>query len=138
MNTALVQALLNAKGNALGDGSPDSLDVLTGDDLAESGSDDVVAQGKGLIGNLTGAEVLSREGGNKGGGLAVGVELSVDGADVEGGHHVGLELGADDAAVALGIEDAVLGNHLGDETTGGDDLELGGAGMDVESVHAAC
>jgi hypothetical protein len=138
VNTALVQALLNAQSNALGNGSPDSFDVLTSNDLTESGSDDVVAQGKGLIGDLAGAKVLSRKGSDKGGRLAVRVKLGVDGADVERGHHIRAEFGADHTAIALSIEDAILGDHFGDQAAGCDDLELGRAGMNVESVHTAC
>lgn len=134
---ALIEALLDTESDVGGDGIAHSFDVLASDDLAEGGRDNIVAERKGLVGDLTSAKVLSVEGSDEGGRLAVWVVLGVDGADIEGGHHVGLELGADDASVAIGIEDAVLGHHLGDEATGGDDLELSGAGVDVKSVHAA-
>lgn len=137
LEAALLKALLDTESNVDGDGIAHSIDVLAGNDLAKSGRDDVVAESKGLIGDLAGTKVLGGEGGDEGGGLAVWVELGVDGADVEGGHHVGSELGADDASLAIGIQDTVLGHHLGDETTGSNDLELGGARMDVEGVHAA-
>lgn len=138
LDVALLQARIDTKGDAGRNSSADHLDILAVDALAKGSSDEIVAKGKGLVGDLAGAKVLRGEAGDEDGVGAVRVELAVDGALVEGGHHVGAELGADDAAgLAVGREDAVLGRHLGDETALGDDLELDGSGVDVEGVHAA-
>lgn len=61
----------------------------------------------------------------------------MDGPLVEGRHLKGAKLGADDAAVAIGIENAVFGDHLRDQAALNDDLELGRSGVDVQGVHAA-
>lgn len=136
-NAALLEALVDAQGNALGDGLANEVNVRTGDALTKGGGNNIVGKSESLILNLTSAEVLSGEGSNKGSRVAVRVELGVDGALVEGSHHVGAKLGADNAAGAILVVDTVLRNHLGNETAGGDDLELGRAGMDVEGVHSA-
>lgn len=137
LDTTLAQALLDTQSDASGDGSPDLLNILSGNALPKGSSDDIVAQGKGLIGNLASTEVFGSKGCDKGSRLAVWVVLDVHGTLGEDGHHVGGQFGADDAALAVLVEHAVLGNHLSHETAGGDDLELGGARMDVKSVHAA-
>ena len=61
----------------------------------------------------------------------------MDASLVEGGHLESLDSVGDDATGAVGVVDAVLGHHLGNNTALDNDLELGAAGMDVERVHAA-
>lgn len=77
LDTALLEALIDAKGNALGNGSPDAVDVLAGDALSEGGSDQIVGEGESLVNNLTGTEVFSCESSYEGGRVAIGVILSV-------------------------------------------------------------
>lgn len=131
-----LEALINTKSNALRDSLPDLVDILTGDALAEGSSNDIVAQRNKFISDLTSSKVLSCKGSNEGSGLAVGVELCVDRSLVEGSHHVGCKLSADNTTLAILVEDAVLGDHLGDEAAGGDNLEFSGARVNVKSVHA--
>lgn len=136
LDPALLEALLNTKGNASRDSLPDLLNVLSTEGLAESGKQHTIAESKGLVGDLARTEVLGSEGGDKLSGLAVRVVLGVNRALVEGCHHALGQLSANDAALALGVHDSVLGKHLGDELAGSDDLELGRTRVDVESVHA--
>jgi hypothetical protein len=131
-----LKTLFNAQSNAPRNSLADLVDILAGDALTKGSSDNIVAQRHKLIGDLASAKVLSRKGSDEGSGFAVRVELSVDGTLIEGSHHVGCELGADNTTLAILVEDAVLGDHLGDETAGGDDLEFSGARVDVKSVHA--
>ncbi|KAI6751014.1 hypothetical protein HG530_014464 [Fusarium avenaceum] len=101
LEATVEEALLNAECDALGDSSADLVDILTSNALAECSSNDIVAEGKGLVGNLTGAEILRGKGGNESGRLALGVVLGVNRTLVEGSHHVGCKLSADDTALSI-------------------------------------
>lgn len=132
---ALLQALLDAERDASGDALADGLDVFAGDGLAESGGEDVIREGKAVVGDLASAEVLAVEAGDEDHVLAVRVELGVDGALVERRHLELLDGVGDDAALAVSVDDPVLGHHLGHQAALDDELELGAAGVHVEGVH---
>jgi len=89
---------------------------------------------------LASTEVFVVERCDKCGVLASGVELRVDRAEVERLHLELLDVVAYDV-VAVGSlvvpEDTVLGNHLGDELTLGNDLEFDCARVDVGGVETA-
>lgn len=67
--------------------------------------------------------------------------MGVDRALIERSHLELVDCVRDNATARLGIgwvvEDAVLGEHLGDECALGDDLQLSGSQVDVRSVEAA-
>lgn len=112
-NATGLQALLNTVGNAGRDSSPDTIDISTINALTKGSAHDVIAESKGLVGDLARAEVLAVEGSNEHGVGAIGIELGVDAALVEGGHLIGIERVENNPALAV-FEDAVLWCHGGD------------------------
>jgi hypothetical protein len=73
---ALGEALVDALGDASRDGSTDLVNITALEDLAESSINDVVAESKGLIGDLAGAKILRRERRDEGSVGAVRVVLT--------------------------------------------------------------
>ena len=141
LNAALGKALLDTFGDASWDSGLEIIDISAIDSFSECCSDDVRAYSEQLVRDLTSSEVFAVERSDEDGWVAGRVELRVDGALVEWLHLELVDGVLDNTATAGGIaglvEDAILGNHLGLEDALGDDLELGGAGVDVGSVEAA-
>ena len=106
--------------------------------LSERGLDDIGAETNQLIKDLSGAEILTVESSHERGGRAVGVELRMHAPQIKGRHLISVDLVGDDPPLArLGIQDAVLGQHLRHQAALGDDLELDGARVHVWGVEAA-
>jgi hypothetical protein len=54
----------------------------------------------------------------------------------ENSHFQRTDRGTYDTSLAVLVDDTILGHHLSDQVAVDDDLELGGAGVDVHGVHA--
>lgn len=132
LDTALVQASVNAESNVGRNHLAEALNVLSVDglDSTKSSLNNVPVQAEEVLSNLvhTGVDIV--EASDEDGILAVGVELLVDGSLREDGHLPGIHGVLDGSGT-------VLNNKVGHETSLDDDVKLGGSVVDVSSVHAA-
>jgi hypothetical protein len=132
LDAAAVKALLDTLGEVVRDEVAEGLKVGTRDHAhtTEGGGDNVGLEVEEVLGDLANTGVGVGEGGDEGGGSAVGVVLLVDGTLGEDGHLEGVH------GVATG-SDGVLLDEVGDEAALDDNVELSTTGVDVGSVHAA-
>lgn len=131
LDTALVQASINAESNVGRNHVAEALNVLSvnGLDSTKSSRNNVPVQAEEVLGNLvhTGVDIV--EAGDEDSILAVGVELLVNGSLGEDGHLPGIH-------GVLNGSGTVLNDKVGHEAALDDDVELGGSVVDVSSVHA--
>jgi hypothetical protein len=132
--------LLNTFRNARWNGTLEFGNIGAINSLAKSSRDHIGTHSKKLICNLSSAKVLTRESSDESSIRAIWVELRVDTSLIEGLHLEFRDSVIDDPASVgrvVVVEDAILGEHFGDETTLSDDLEFNGTGVYVWSVEAA-
>lgn len=132
LNAALLEAAVNALGDVLGDVLAERLEVLAVErgDAAEGRANHSGVEVEEGLSDLLDTRVHVVKSSDENGILAVRIELLVDSALREDGHLVERESVGDRLK-------PVLDDEVGNEAALDDDVELGGAIVDVGSVHAA-
>lgn len=134
---ALLHALLDLDGRSLGETSSNSVEVFALEDLAEAGSDNIIAQGKSLGDDDSGTGVVRGEGSDSSGILAFHVDLSMEGSLGEDCHLASGKLSADGSLSAVAVGDASFRDHFGVQFAVSNDENLVGSRVLVEKDHAA-
>lgn len=134
---ALLHTGIDLRSNTSRQGSSNSVNIGSRNGVAQLRGDDIVGQGKRLIGHEAKAAILVGEDGQCGDFVAIRVDLGVQSSLVKDGHHVGADLVADDTLLAIGINSAELRDGLGDKAAGLDDEHLCGAGVYMKLADGA-
>lgn len=137
-NATLLKARLDTLGNAGWDRGLKLCNIGSIDGLSKGSRHHIRTHSKQLISDLAGAKIFTVKACYKGRGRAVRVELGVNGALIEWLHLEGIDRIGDNSPSISGnivVKDAVLREHLSDQPTTGNNLELSPAGVDMRCVE---